>query len=812
METLLQDIRVTLRAFRRSPGFPLTAIATLALGIGATTAIFTTLSAVLLKPLPYPEPQNLYSLRTALTDGRVTTGFLSGAEIFRLNDSKGAVERAAGYVSGDLTLLTADGTPVHVQVCGVTEEFFPLFGLPMTVGGFSHGDFASFQPAPGAPPQQGPLPAVVISTRLWKELYNSDPAVVGKPIRFAEFNSTVSGVAPRDFEMPRGVDIWIAQRTPLNDANHGQEGLMRLRPGATLERAKGEMATVMNGLAAEFPKADRNRIYVPRPLVDAIVGDLGPILIIVMSATGLLLLLACGNVANLLLARGAARSREVSVRMALGAGRVRLVRQLLTEHLVLAALGGALGLLLAVWGSRLLLRIADSGPGAVPLDVGLDVRVLGFTLLVTALTALLFGLIPAVRATRVELAATLRANSRGLTGGLLGAPGRLGLGKLLVVFQVALSLTLLVGTSMLVRSTRALSNVDPGLARDRLLIVTVDAAPTGLTEERLAQLSRELLERVGRIPGVAAASFSENGIFSGTESYTTLHVEGFTARSAADSAANYDRVGPGYFDAIGARLIAGRDIAESDNEHAPHVTVINSTMASAYFPNGGAIGHRIKVDSLTYEIVGVVADTKDHELRGSPTRRLYLPIYQAGSLPVEFTFELRATGDPATLVAAARRELTAVNSSLLVTDNDPLALLMRISISQDLLVARVASFFGTLALALAALGLYGVMMYATLRRTSEFGLRMALGAEPRRVRRMVLGEAMALVLGGTVLGVPLAIAATRLLRNQLFGVELLDLPSIVVALAVLAASAAIAGYVPATRAARVGPLDALRTD
>src|SRR5262245_10605713 len=320
METVLQDIRVTLRAFRRSPGFPLTAIATLALGIGATTAIFTALSAVLLKPLPYPNPDDLYSLRTALTDGRLTTGLLSGGEIYRLNDPSLSIERAAGFQSGDLTLLAADDTPSHVTVYGVTDGFFELFGLPMTTGGFSSSDFTPFQPpAPNAPPQQGPLPAVVISTRLWKSLYNGDPSVIGKPIRFAEFSSTISGVAPNDFDIPHGADIWIAQRTPATDVNHGQEGFMRLKPGVSIERAKDEMSTVMTGLAADFPGANRNRVYVTRPLVEQMVGDLGPILIIVMSATGLLLLLACVNVANLMLARGAARAREMAVRAALGA-------------------------------------------------------------------------------------------------------------------------------------------------------------------------------------------------------------------------------------------------------------------------------------------------------------------------------------------------------------------------------------------------------------------------------------------------------------------------------------------------------------
>jgi predicted permease len=531
-----------------------------------------------------------------------------------------------------------------------------------------------------------------------------------------------------------------------------------------------------------------------------------------MVAVGLVLLVVCANVANLLLARGAARAREVGVRMALGAGRVRLLRQLLTESVLLGALGGAVGLLLALWGSQALLKLAGGGAGAIPLDAGLDWRVLGFTLAITGVTAVLFGLLPAVRTTAVEPGATLRSGGRGTTGSRLGGPGGFGLGKMLVVLQVALSLTLLVGTGMLVRSTRALVNVDPGLARDRLLIVTVDAAPAGLEEGPLEQLVRTQLERLRAIPGVAAATFSENGIFSGTESATTVEVEGFTARTADDSVVNYDRVGPGYVAAIGARLVAGRDIAERDDARAPAVALVNTTMAAHYFPHGDAVGRRLTADSVTYEVVGVVADTKDHEVRQTPAPRMYLPAYQSGPMPLQLNFELRAAGDPVQLVAAARRELTAVNGSIVVLNNDPLATLMQQSISQDLLVARVASVFGVLALGLAALGLYGVMTYTTLRRTSEFGVRMALGADSGQVRRMVLRESMTLVAGGMLVGVPLALATTRLLQSQLFGVEAVDPPSLAVALVVLVVSAAIAGYLPAARASRVGPIEALRAE
>jgi predicted permease len=835
---LRQDALYAMRSLRNNAGFALVIILSLAIGIGANTAIFTLIDALLLRPLPVPNAESLVVIgnpaRTnSASDGSLRTDLFSYRTYEAIRtESRFLTGLAATGRTGRLDVIIPDSTSrrsanaaaEHPRGRLVSGNYFAVLGVPAWIGRPLTVD--DDRVANGSP-------VAVLSYAYWQRRFAGDRGVVGRAITVNRTPVTVIGVAPPGFTgevVGRMTDIWmpltmqpaLASRDWLTEPT--QSWLLflgRREPNVTLAQVQSAYPSlVRRAVLASAPGADGSA-NIEKATVAVGSGERGisglrdiyaEPLGTLMAAVALVLLVVCANVANLLLARGAARSREVGVRMALGAGRVRLVRQLLTENLVLAALGGTLGFGFAVWGSKMLLRLAAGGAGTVPLDVRLDVRILAFTALITGATALLFGLIPALRATRVELAATLRAHSRGVTGGLLGAPGRLGVGKMLVVFQVALSLTLLVGTSMLVRSTRALSTIDPGLARDRLLIVTVDAAPTGQLDERLVQLTRTLLERVRRIPGVEAATFSENGIFSGTESFTTIHVEGFTARTEADTNVNYDRVAPGYVKAIGARLINGRDITDADNERAPNITVVNATMAAFYFPNGNAIGHRVRVDSSTYEIVGVVADTKDHELRQSPTRRLYLPIYQAGPLPSQFTFELRATGDPAKLVTAVRRELQAASPTLVVLNNDPLTSLMRLSISQDLLVAKVASLFGTLALALAALGLYGVMMYATLRRTSEFGLRMALGAEPQRVGRMVLGEAMALVVGGAAVGLPLAMLATRLLRNQLFGVELVDLPSITLALAVLAVSAAMAAYVPAARAARVGPLDALRSD
>jgi predicted permease len=378
--------------------------------------------------------------------------------------------------------------------------------------------------------------------------------------------------------------------------------------------------------------------------------------------------------------------------------------------------------------------------------------------------------------------------------------------------QVALSLLLLVGTGMLLRSLQRLQNADVGAARDQLVIVGVDAQRSGYAGPRQTALIRDLTERVGRVPGVTSVAASENGLFNGTESGTVVQVEGFTARADGDTVIAYDDVGAGYFGTIGGHLLQGRDFEERDNATGARVAVINQSAAKFFFPSGTPLGHHISMDSASFEIVGVAGDVQQSSVRDEPERRLYFPMAQMRELPTTFRLQVRGSGDPAKLTVPIRRAILAADPSLILTGVDPLADLTRDSISQDRMVTQVVTFFGGLALVLAAVGLYGVMAHSTTRRTTEFGLRMALGANPGDVTWMVLRESMILVLGGVVLGLPAAIGAMKLVQTQLFGIKLLDPPSLVFAIAVLAISAAGAGYLPARRASRVAPLQAIQAD
>jgi predicted permease len=849
LDDLRQDAAYAVRSLAQRKGFTAVLLLILALGIGANAATFTLVDALLLRTLPVAHPEQLVTVgapfRTgSLSQGSPRTDLLSVPAYRDVHDAvlganagsrrvltglyaTGRAPRLDVLISRDSTGAVRVGAePEHPRARFVSGDFFSVLGVPAFAG-------RTFTAAEDR--AAGSAPVVVISHGYWKRRFGAARSIVGTSITVNNTPMTVVGVTPPGFTgdiVGQAMDLWMPLTMQPALMPHSQwldsrstSWLLlmgRRAPGVSLEQARAALtAAVAQTLRANATGNDR--VGVENSLRDdgVQVGEgargfsyyrrqYAAALYILSVAVGLVLLVICANVANLLLARATARGREMSVRMAIGAGRLRLVQQLLVESLVLALAGAALGTVVAAWGSRALLRLAGSG-SAIPLEAKLDARILGFTAALAIVTALIFGLAPSLHATRVQLAAALRTQGRGLTG-MSRSTGRIPLGRLLVVAQVALSTLLLVCTGMLVRSTRRLEQADIGVVRDRLLLARVDAERAGYEGPRLVALWGDLVERVKRVPGVRDVSYSENGIFSGTESGTTFNIDGYRVRADSDTVVAYDDVGPGYFRTTGAHLLRGRDFEPSDGAGGARVAVVNQTFARFYYGREDALGHHITMDSATYEIVGVVSDVQGQGLREPASRRLYVPVQQMSRLPGIVNFEVRTDGDPHRVVDAVRRALRAADPAIAVLSVDPLDDLVKDSIGQDRMVSQVVSLFGGLALVLAALGLYGVIAYATVRRTNEFGLRMALGADGRRVTRLVLSEAGSLLLVGLVVGIPAALAATRLLRDQLFGIGLVDLPSIAIAVAVLGGSALAAASLPALRAARVAPLEALRSD
>ena len=839
---LRQDAAYAVRTLRKNKGFTAVLLLILGIGIGANTAMFSLIDALMLRSLPVPHPETLVTIGDPSRTGGLSTGSprtdLASYPVYAdIRDHNRVLSGV--YATGRTGRLDAfipepggttppdGGQAEHPRGRLVSGNFFSVLGIPAHVG-------RVFTQEEDEAPAKDPV--AVISYGYWQRRFAGNPAAIGRILVVNRTALTIIGITPEGFTgdlVGQANDVWIplmmqpallAHTKWLTDRGTNWLLLMgRLKPGVTLAQAKEDIAAVAgrslrdNASLEERGLTERRLVQEPVRVEAGNKGfsyyrsSYGESLLTLMVAVGLVLLVVCANVANLMLARAVARGREMSLRMALGAGRLRLIQQLLTESALLALGGGALGILVALWGTSALLRLAGGGTQPIPLAVPMDGRILGFTALLSLLTAVLFGAIPAIRATRVDLATALKTQGRSGAAGS-SRPGRMAIGKLLVTGQVALSLLLLVGAGMLLRSMQRLMAADVGAARDRLLIASVDRERSGYEGPRLLALIRDLTARVERVPGVASAAASENGLFNGTESGTWLQAEGFTARVHEDTLTAYDDVGPGYFATIGAPIIQGRDFDARDNESGARVAVVNQTAARFYFPAGSVLGRHITTDSTTWEIVGVVGDVQQSSLRSEPERRVYFPMAQMEDLPFTFRLQVRTIGDPARLALPVRRAMLAADPALIILGVDPLAELTRGSIGQERLVAKVITFFGGLTLVLAALGLYGVMAHSTARRRSEFGLRMAIGAMPRNVTAMVLRECLLLVLGGVVVGLPAALLAVRLVKSQLFGIQPVDPPSIALAVLVLALAAGLAGYLPARRAARVAPLEAIRAD
>ncbi len=834
---LRQDLAYAWRMLRRNAGVTAVVVVTLALGIGANTAIFTLVNAVLLRKLPVTAPDELVALGDPSRTGGMSFSTSARSDLFSYPSYR-ELARDHEFLSGlaasgrmdRLDLLTDSGATEagHPRGRFVSGNYFRVLGVPAVRGRIFDG--SEDQTIGGSP-------VVVISHSYWIRRFSGDDRVIGRNVLINGSRFTIIGVAPPWFSgeiVGRTTDVWLPismqsvlypGRPMLNDTEAYWLLLLgRRKAGVTFAQAEAGLTQRIRQLlirqatsAATAEGIDKMRIWVSsgaKGLSNVRVSYQAP-LITLSVGVGVLLLIICANVANLLLARAVTRGREMSVRMAIGAGRVRLVRQLMTEGAVLGLLGAAAGLVVARWGSRLLLALVADGGTALPLDVALDVPVLVFTASLSALAVALFALAPALRASRVDLASAMRASARSLSGGGLGARGqRIPVGKVLISAQMALSLVLLVGTALLVRSLQHLQGSDTGLDRDHLLIADVDVYSRNYLGDKLMQVSHDLRERLARVPGVEAVSFSANGIFSGSESASNLGVPGFVAHERTDSIVRYDEVGPGYANAIGARLASGRDFSDTDLPGTQPVLLVNQTFARFYFRGENPVGRVIRVNDSTHaRIVGLVADVKDHTLVGEPVARYYVPYLQhLFGDPGALRLLVRTRGDPAALSVAVRRAVGEFDHDLPIDDLEPLSALMRESVREERLLARLASGFGVMALLLAAVGLYGVMTYAITRRTGEIGLRVALGAGRGTVIGMVLGDAMRLVAVGVVVGVPLALAASRLLRNQLHGVGTTDPVSLTIALVVLGTCGVVAALLPAWRASRVAPVVALREE
>jgi predicted permease len=839
---LIEDVRYALRVLRLNPGFASVAVLSLALGIGANTAIFSLVDAVLLRMLPVADPERLVLLSDP-TSGGVSIGTQTGErslftyeEFERLREGSEVFQGMFASESNPSRLNVRVGNGPVEEARGklVTGGYFDVLGVRPALGRtFTAGEDTS----------PGRDPVAILSYDYWSSRFGLDASVIGRAIQVNRIAFTIVGVAPPGFHgeivgespalyIPMMMEPQLKPgRFWLRDDPKLAEKVMwlhvggRLKAGVSLARAQANVDVVFrqylnSQLGSVVDPQRRREILDQRVQLRSGARGASPLreefaepLLVLLAIVGLVLLIACANVANLLLARATARQKEIGVRIALGASRSRLVRQLMTESVVLSAIGGAVGVLFAYWSARVLVRLASSGPGPIPLDVQPNGRILAFTTLLSILTGLLFGLVPALRAVKVDVNSTLKENAHGASRGR----ARLNLGKLLVVAQVAISLLLLIGAGLFVRTLRNLRTADLGYGEERLLIVRIEPVAAGYTGASRAAVYRRVLENLRTIPGVRAVTLSENGLFSGTESGDRISVEGFHSDNERDNASRFDQVGPNYFSAVGIPILLGRDIGPQDTETSSRVCVVNEAFAKFYFGRGNPIGRRVTDEfpdtRATFEIVGVARDARDHRLRGDVPRRFYVPLFHPiGDFPPSAYYEIRTLADPESLVPAVRRKVEEIDTALPILGARSLTDLLDRSVRQERMVAQVSGFFSALALVLASIGLYGVLAYSIARRTHEIGIRMALGAPRERILGGVLRETFLLVAVGIAIGIPAAFAAGRLVQSTLVGLAVFDPLTLVISTFVLSAVAAVAGYVPARRASRVDPLQALRCE
>lgn len=814
METLLQDIRFGLRMLLRSPSVSIVATIALALGIGANTAIFSVVNAVLLRPLPFKESENLFAVFETVLDRGLQRGSHSFPNFFDLRDQNRVFERIACYHGSDY-ILTSHGEPARIQGSVVSSDLFPLLGTPPLLG-------RTFTPEDDKPNETSR--AVVLSEQLFQKRFNSDASILNQTITLDGVSHTVIGVMPRSFEFPiqnEPSELWTtiavhaSGSTPVTAQRgaHFLRAIARLKPGVTKEQAQAEVDMIASRLEQQYPDNNTRRGLRLEPALLALVGDVRPALLILLGAVSCVLLIACANVANLLLARAMGRHKEMAIRAALGAGRARIIRQLLTESVILSLVGGAIGLMLAVWWSDLLIALGrEDIPRAV--HVGLDWRVLGFTLFVSILTGIIFGLVPAVHSSKTELTESLKEGGR--TSGAGSYRNRIR--GALVVGEVAVAVVLLVAAALLIQSLWRLQRVDPGLQPDNVLTFNVSLPDVRYSSDRQSQFFQDLRSRLSVLPGVKSVSSVMPLPLGGDRFSISFQIDGRPVAEKDEPSADFFAIDSGYFQTMGIPLVKGRDFNQFDQHKSPQVVIVSESFARQFFPGEDPIGKRIHPgistiedeDSVWREIVGVVGDVKHRGLNVAPRESYYVPLTQ---IPfTQMVGVVKTTTDPKSLISAVTREVAAMDKDLPVFSVKTMNEYLATAVAAPRFNTTLLSIFATVALVLTIVGLYGVMSYSVAQRTSEIGIRLALGAQSSDVLKMVIKQGFSLVILGLFLGLLGAMALMRVVSGLLFGVTTKDPLTFAFVSLLLATIALIACLVPAWHATRVDPMDALRCE
>ncbi len=808
MRTFFKDLRYAGRTLWKAPAFTAVAVLTLALGVGANTAMFSVVDAVMLRPLPYSNPERLVAVWLTRLDRDMRRASLSVPQFDLLREAGGSFD-AMAVSRGEVVVATGGSEAEQIRGRLVTGEFFPLLGTEAVAGRtLDSSDAKADSP-----------PAVNISYRLWQRRFGGQGSAVGDSITLNGESFVVAGVLPATFRDPRDfgasewTDVWKPV-TPQTDRIMGAsvyQMLARLRPGVELDRAQTEMTALAGRLVAADPQRNAGLGVRVVPLRDSITEDVRLRLLLLLGAVGFVLLIACANVANLLLARATNRRAEMALRATLGAGRGRLVRLALTESLLLAAIGSALGVLFGGWALRLVTPLI---PAEVPrtAQIALDGHLLLFSAALAIASGVLFGLVPALRVSRVSPGNELREGTRGVSAG----PNRQRLAQALAVAEIAVALVLLAGGGLMLKSFWRLSHVDPGFRAEHALTFQL-RLPTGIRSEHAQRVAfyQQLLAEVEKLPGVQHAGITAVLPLSGSTLASSFAVEGQPLPASADEApqAETNLVSAGYFQALGLRLLRGRELTEQDVLEQRDVALVSEAMARRYWPGGEAVGKRIRFapfdqDAPWQQIVGVVADVKHQGLEQTSPEQVYQPY---SSLPPPMaTLVVRHSGEDGPLAAAVKQRAHAINNDLPIHAIRPMDEIVQSSIAQPRFYTTLLGVFAGLGLLLAVLGVYGVLHYAVSRRTHEFGVRMALGASAGDVLRLVLGQALRLVVPGIALGLAASFALTRFLASELFEVSPTD-PLVLAGLSlVLAVAAVAASWWPARRATRVQPVTALR--